>query len=161
MCGRTARPARSSRCPLPAEAGSFLVDDLIVQRYIELEGSIRRVMTVVKMRGSEHPTAWRAYDIGQGGITVGEELNEYRGIITGVPVPREDISIARLSATEIAVLNVISQAGESEVEPIVQSTRIDAARVQWALERLVRLGYLVARSRGEGRLYRPAGSVLE
>ena len=78
-----------------------------------------------------------------------------------MPVPREDASVARLSATEIAVLNSITQAGESDVEPIVQSTEIEAGKVQSALERLVRPGYLVANSRAEGRLYGPAGSMRE
>jgi len=63
---------------------SFLTDDIIVQRYVEIEGEIRKVMTVVKMRGSEHSKALRLYDITTTGVVVGGMLRDYRGIITGV-----------------------------------------------------------------------------
>jgi circadian clock protein KaiC len=145
-------------------AVSFLIDDLIMQRYIELDGSIRRVMTVVKMRGSDHPTAWRSYQVGQGGIQVGSVLNEYRGIITGVPVPREapaPIFHSRLSAAEVAVLNAVSEIGDAAVEPIVQRTELDEHNVSAALDRLVQLGYLVSREHNGRPGYGMAGGSRE
>jgi circadian clock protein KaiC len=63
---------------------SFLTDDVIVQRYVEIEGDIRKVMTVIKMRGSEHSKALRLYDVTKKGLVVGDALHDYRGIITGV-----------------------------------------------------------------------------
>ena len=63
---------------------SFLTDDVIVQRYVEIEGDIRKVMTVIKMRGSEHSKALRLYDVTKAGLVVGDALHDYRGIITGV-----------------------------------------------------------------------------
>jgi circadian clock protein KaiC len=63
---------------------SFLTDDVIVQRYVEIEGEIHKVMTVIKMRGSEHSKALRLYDVTSTGLVVGKDLHDYRGIITGV-----------------------------------------------------------------------------
>jgi circadian clock protein KaiC len=63
---------------------SFLTDDVIVQRYVEIEGEMRKVMNVIKMRGSEHSKALRLYDVTRTGLVVGGALGEYRGIITGV-----------------------------------------------------------------------------
>ena len=63
---------------------SFLTDDIIVQRYVEIEGEVRKVMTVIKMRGSEHSKALRLYDVTKSGLVVGPTLRDYRGIITGV-----------------------------------------------------------------------------
>jgi len=63
---------------------SFLTDDIIVQRYVEIEGEIHKVMTVIKMRGSEHSKALRLYEITRTGLEVGAALPDYRGIITGV-----------------------------------------------------------------------------
>jgi circadian clock protein KaiC len=63
---------------------SFLTDDVIVQRYVEMEGEIRKVMTVIKMRGSEHSKELRLYDVTKKGVVVGAALSDYRGIITGV-----------------------------------------------------------------------------
>jgi circadian clock protein KaiC len=63
---------------------SFLTDDVIFQRYVEIEGRIRKVMTVIKMRGSEHSKDLRLYDVTKGGLVVGDTLYDYRGIVTGV-----------------------------------------------------------------------------
>ena len=64
---------------------SFLCDDIILQRYIELDGQLRKVTTVVKMRGGTHSLDLRFYEIGPDGLVIGEALSGYRGIITGVP----------------------------------------------------------------------------
>jgi len=69
---------------------SFLTDDIILQRYVEMEGQLRKVMTVVKMRGSQHSKDLRAYEVTEHGLVVGEALTDYRGIITGSAERRED-----------------------------------------------------------------------
>lgn len=64
---------------------SFLTDDIIMQRYVELDGKLQKVLNVVKMRGSDHAKDWRRYEVTGRGVVLGEPLNDYRGIITGVP----------------------------------------------------------------------------
>lgn len=66
---------------------SFLTDDIILQRYVEIEGRLRKVLTVVKMRGSWHSNELRTYEITDAGLVVGEALAGYTGIITGVAHP--------------------------------------------------------------------------
>jgi circadian clock protein KaiC len=67
-----------------ADLISFLSDDVIFQRYVEIEGRMHKVMTVIKMRGSEHSKALRLYDVTTSGVVVGNAMRDYRGIITGV-----------------------------------------------------------------------------
>jgi circadian clock protein KaiC len=67
-----------------ADLISFLSDDVIFQRYVEIEGRMRKVMTVVKMRGSQHSKDLRLYDVTESGLELGDTLYDYRGIITGV-----------------------------------------------------------------------------
>src|SRR3982074_95565 len=67
-----------------ADLISFLSDDAIFQRYVEMEGKMRKVMTVIKMRGSDHSKDRRLYDITADGRVVGDTLYDYRGIVTGV-----------------------------------------------------------------------------
>ncbi len=62
---------------------SFLADSIIVQRYAELSGKIRRLMFVAKLRGCDHSKDLRHYDVGAAGITLGETLYEYEGILSG------------------------------------------------------------------------------
>jgi circadian clock protein KaiC len=64
---------------------SFLTDGIILQRYAELEGALRKVMCVVKMRGFYHDKDMKLYDIGPSGIVMGDALRDYEGILTGAP----------------------------------------------------------------------------
>jgi len=68
-----------------SEKVSFITDEIIVQRYVEIEGELRRVMAVIKMRGSDHSHEFRTYEVTAKGVVVGGPLTEYDGIITGVP----------------------------------------------------------------------------
>jgi circadian clock protein KaiC len=64
---------------------SFLTDDIIRLRYVEIGSHLRKVLVVVKMRGGNHSKAIREYEITTEGMVVGDLLPEYRGLITGVP----------------------------------------------------------------------------
>ena len=64
---------------------AFLTDAIIMQRYIELKGQLRRVMAVVKVRGSAHSKDLRTFEITEKGIVMGETLGEYEGLLTGSP----------------------------------------------------------------------------
>lgn len=74
------------------EKVSFITDEIIIQRYVEIEGELLRVMAVIKMRGSDHSHEFRLYEITENGVVVGEPLKEYDGIITGVPTLRPNSS---------------------------------------------------------------------
>jgi circadian clock protein KaiC len=64
---------------------SFLTDDIIRQRYVEIDAQLRRVLMVVKMRGGDHSKDIREYEITGKGLVIGERLQGYRGLTTGVP----------------------------------------------------------------------------
>ncbi len=65
---------------------AFLTDVIIMQRYIELQGRLQRVMSVVKVRGSSHSKEIRTFEITKTGIVLGEPLAGYDGLLTGHPV---------------------------------------------------------------------------
>lgn len=77
-----------SEARFTTEKISFITDEIIVQRYVEIEGELRRVMAVIKMRGSDHSHEFRTYKVTPKGVVVGGLLTEYDGIITGVPTLR-------------------------------------------------------------------------
>jgi circadian clock protein KaiC len=77
-----------SEARFTTEKVSFITDEIIVQRYIEMEGELKRVMAVIKMRGSDHSHEFRLYEVSAKGVVVGDSLTEYDGIITGVPTLR-------------------------------------------------------------------------
>ena len=71
-----------------SEKVSFITDEIIIQRYVEIEGELLRVMAVIKMRGGEHSHEIRTYEVTKDGVVVGGALTEYDGITTGVPTLR-------------------------------------------------------------------------
>jgi circadian clock protein KaiC len=64
---------------------SFLTDDIVRLRYVEIDGQLRKILVVVKMRGGNHSKDIREYEITSQGIEIGPRLKDYRGLITGVP----------------------------------------------------------------------------
>lgn len=77
------------------ERVSFITDEIIIQRYVEIEGELRRVMAVIKMRGSDHSHEFRTYEVTANGVVVGGALTQYDGIITGVPTLRAKLQAKR------------------------------------------------------------------
>ena len=72
---------------LSSYAISFLSDDILRLRYVSLNGQLRKMMVVIKMRRSAHSTDLREFEITTEGLVIGERLTGYRGLITGVPGP--------------------------------------------------------------------------
>jgi circadian clock protein KaiC len=64
---------------------SFLTDDIIRLRYVEIEGRLRKILTIVKMRGGNHSKEICEYEITSEGLVIGPRLQDYRGLVTGVP----------------------------------------------------------------------------
>ncbi|MEX2177582.1 MAG: ATPase domain-containing protein, partial [Gemmatimonadaceae bacterium] len=69
-----------------SERVSFVTDNILVQRYVELEGDLRKVLAVIKMRGSNHAKDFRLYELTATGAIMGASMEDYHGITTGVPV---------------------------------------------------------------------------
>lgn len=67
---------------------AFLTDGIIVQRYIELESRLRRVIAVVKLRSSGHSDELREYSIDDSGIQIGATLPGQEGLLGGRPTTK-------------------------------------------------------------------------
>ncbi|MEY4563460.1 MAG: hypothetical protein RLZZ618_2737, partial [Pseudomonadota bacterium] len=67
---------------------AFLTDAIIVQRYIEVDSRLLRMMAVVKVRASAHSNELRLFSIGDDGIRLGNMLNEHEGLLGGRPTMR-------------------------------------------------------------------------
>jgi len=71
---------------------SFLTDDIIRLRYVEIDGQLRKVLMVIKMRGGSHSTDIREYKITSEGVVMGEPLTHYNRLITGIPARADRVS---------------------------------------------------------------------
>lgn len=66
---------------------SFLADDIIRLRYASINGELRKVMLVVKMRRSRHSIDMCAYEVTAKGLKIGEPMRGYRALTSGIPSP--------------------------------------------------------------------------
>jgi circadian clock protein KaiC len=66
----------------------FLADAVLVMRFAEVGGHLRKFMTLVKVRGSDHSKELRAYEITGKGIEIADGTAPYDNILSGWPSPR-------------------------------------------------------------------------
>jgi circadian clock protein KaiC len=66
---------------------SSIADNLIVLRYVEVDGHLERAVFVLKARGIGHTSELRRFLIDDRGAHVGERFQDLRGVLTGVPQP--------------------------------------------------------------------------
>ena len=64
---------------------SYLSDTVLLIRYFEVEGSIRRSISALKKRTGEHESMLRELRFDKRGIHIGKPLSNFRGVLTGVP----------------------------------------------------------------------------
>jgi circadian clock protein KaiC len=126
------------------EKVSFITDDIIVQHFVEIDGALRYVLAVHKMRGSAHTHDFRTYEIGPNGATVGGALRNYRGITTGVPA-REPMASglirAGLTEQEASVYETLVRVGLSSPEMLAERAGLSLEELDPVLARLTMLNY--------------------
>ena len=64
---------------------TYLADTVMLLRYFEAVGSVRRAVSIIKKRTGAHEATIREYRIDNRGLTIGEPLNGFQGVLTGVP----------------------------------------------------------------------------
>jgi circadian clock protein KaiC len=64
---------------------TYLADNVILFRFFEAAGAIRRAISVIKKRNGHHERTIRELDIDSSGIVISKPLADFHGILTGVP----------------------------------------------------------------------------
>jgi len=70
--------------PVPIDL-SYLADAIVLLRFFEANGAVRKAISAVKKRTGAHESAIRELSLGTGGIRVGAPLTQFHGVLTGVP----------------------------------------------------------------------------
>ncbi|MEP7326521.1 MAG: ATPase domain-containing protein [Gemmatimonadota bacterium] len=123
---------------------SFLTDVIVIQRYVELDGELRKVLAVVKMRGSAHSSEFRSYEITPTGVLLRGSLKNYSGVLSGQPtrqIPRIPGPYG-LTEQEGRALEVILRMGVASAEAIEQGSGLSSSDLAGILDRLIELGYV-------------------
>lgn len=64
---------------------TYLADTVILMRYFEAQGHVRRALSVVKKRTGEHEDTIREFRISSKGMSVGPVLQNFQGVLRGIP----------------------------------------------------------------------------
>ncbi len=124
---------------------SFLTDEVLSQRYVEMEGELRKVLVVVKMRGSDHSRNFCTYELTAAGVQIGPALRDYDGILTGSPVRMArtpQVTHPGLTRDEVVVLDTVMGSGPVTAGDIAQATRLPREELAAILDRLLKLSYI-------------------
>jgi circadian clock protein KaiC len=65
---------------------SYLADNVVLLRYFEARGRIRQAISVFKKRSGPHERTIREFGLSDAGIFVGAPLENFQGLLTGIPV---------------------------------------------------------------------------
>jgi circadian clock protein KaiC len=65
---------------------SYLADSVVLFRYFEYGGRVRKAISVMKKRSGRHEESIRELILNEAGVSLSEPLSNYHGILTGVPV---------------------------------------------------------------------------
>ena len=65
---------------------SYLADTIVLMRFFEVKGRVRKAISVVKKRSGAHEDTIRELAIGPAGLVVGKALTEFHGVLAGVPI---------------------------------------------------------------------------
>jgi len=79
---------------------TYLADNVILFRFFEAAGTVRRAISVVKKRNGFHERTIRELDLNEGGIVIGEPLTDFHGVLTGVPTYLGNLDPLRKSGRE-------------------------------------------------------------
>ena len=64
---------------------TYLADTVLITRYFENRGAIKKAVSVIKKRSGYHETTIREFGMDSSGVHVGAPLDQFQGVLTGVP----------------------------------------------------------------------------
>lgn len=127
---------------------SFVTDNVILLRYVEMEGHIARALSVLKMRGSEHDKSVREYQIThQNGLEILQSFKDYGRVLSGSGGGCNPSSSEVLSPCARRMLRVVDQKPGCRLDELMEACGGDPRRTRGST------GYLERRHRDGDTVY--------
>jgi circadian clock protein KaiC len=64
---------------------TYLADTVVLMRFFEAGGAVKKAISVMKKRSDNHETTIREFRVDSHGVRIGEPLTDFHGVLTGVP----------------------------------------------------------------------------
>ena len=134
---------------------SFVVDNVILLRYLELTGRMGRAISIMKVRGSQHSKEIRAFEITDTGIRIDRVVQAQTGVLTGIPVFRErSKDLLYLPIKARYVVEVLQQRGLTSAADLSQLSGLAMKDLAQELETLREQGMVVVTQDGNRLFYK-------
>ncbi|AKG20070.1 ATPase domain-containing protein [Calothrix sp. 336/3] len=123
---------------------SFVVDNVILLRYVELAGRMGRAINIMKVRGSQHSKEIRYFEINNEGIQIDTVVEAQTGVLTGIPILKDRRNNWQyLPIKAKYVIEALEQKGRAELEELVSLTGLSAEDLIKELEELREQGMVI------------------
>ena len=132
---------------------SFIADNVILLRYVEMGGYMSRALSVLKVRGSQHSKEIREFTINNSGISVAGPIDAVTGIMGGMPVLDGSVRHRDISPVGQYLLRMLSRYGASELDELHAYTGLELAILQEQLAALETRGLVINANRKSGSRY--------
>jgi circadian clock protein KaiC len=143
---------------------SFLADNIILLRYIEIAGALTKGLRVIKMRNSNHSKDLWQYEITAQGMIVRESLIGDSGTNTGTvvaPAEGRQTLYSGLTKQETVVLQALIELSEAPTHALARRIGLPEGPILNAiLDRLISLNYATMRNDTTGPIYWPVAQAL-
>ncbi|TAK34503.1 MAG: protein kinase [Chloroflexota bacterium] len=137
---------------------SFIADDIILLRYVEIASALRKVLMVIKMRTSDHDKEMREYHITPNGVAVQQPFTDYSGVLSGIPTLRAVLGpqpfTAGLTEREESLMHILLSMRQASPQDLAQALSMNSDEVASTLEKLTETGYVVKSMRAGKPVYR-------
>ena len=134
---------------------SFVVDNVILLRYLELSGRMGRAINIMKVRGSEHSKEIRYFEINNDGIQITTVVDAQTGVLTGIPIIRDKIErLQYLPNKARYVIEALSENGKTNLQDLVSLTGLTTEDLAKELEELREQGMLIVTRNNNQNYYK-------
>ena len=133
---------------------SFVTDNVILLRYVELEGRIARAMSVIKMRGSDHAKTVREFHITpQKGLEILQSFKDYDSVLSGTGAGYIQSATEVLSPCARRILRIVDQKPGCHLDELIEACGAEPRRARETLQTLLHMGYLERRQQDGETVY--------
>jgi len=123
---------------------SFIADNVILLRYVELSGKMGRAINIMKVRGSQHSKEICSFEINNNGIQIEQPIKAQTGILAGMPVlGNHQLDLSYLPIRARFVVQTLKQIGTLKIEQLSQSTGLSEDNLIKELEELQEQGLVL------------------
>lgn len=133
---------------------SFIADNVILLRYVEVNGHMGRALSVLKVRGSQHDKSIRQFQITDSGLHLGLPLQAITGVLAGTPVISDKGTLSHLPLRARYLVEMLRRKKRASLDELQLETGLTGDSLSQELLELQQQGVIIALRREDGEYYK-------